>query len=98
MTTPIFARVSLLAGFAFLVAGLAAQEPAPEAVFVGGKVVTVDPGFAIREGFAVRGGRIVAVGSSAEMRALARGGATQVHELGGRMVLPGLIDSHVHAP
>ncbi len=75
-----------------------AQEPEPEAVFVGGKIVTVDADFRVREAFAVRGGKIVAVGTAREMRALAREGVTQVHDLGGRMVLPGLIDSHVHAP
>lgn len=75
-----------------------AQEAPPEAVFHGGKVVTVDAGFSVQEALAVRGGRIVATGTSAAMRALARPGQTQLHDLGGRMVLPGLIDSHVHAP
>ena len=37
-------------------------------------------------------------GTSAAVRALAVPGRTTVHDLGGRMVLPGLIDSHVHAP
>ena len=74
-------------------------EPAtPDAIFVNGKVVTVDPGFSVREAFAVRAGRIVATGTTREMRALARDGTTQVRDLGGRTVLPGLIDSHVHAP
>ena len=76
----------------------AAQEGPPDAVFFGGKVVTVDAAFGVREAFAVRAGRIVAVGTSAEMRALGRAGQTQFHDLGGRTVLPGLIDSHVHAP
>ncbi len=76
----------------------AAQEGPPDAVFFGGKVVTVDAGFGVREAFAVRAGRIVTVGTSAEMRALGRAGLTQFHDLGGRTVLPGLIDSHVHAP
>jgi len=74
-----------------------AQEP-PTAVFVGGKIVTADAEFRVREAFAVRGGKIVATGTTREMRALAREGVTAVHDLGGRMVLPGLIDSHVHAP
>ena len=74
-----------------------AQEP-PAAVFVGGKIVTADAEFRVREAFAVRGGKIVATGTTREMRALAREGVTAVHDLGGRMVLPGLIDSHVHAP
>jgi predicted amidohydrolase YtcJ len=74
-----------------------AQAPAPDAVFYNAKVVTVDGQFAVREAFAVREGRIVAVGGRSEVQALA-GAGTQRHDLGGRMVLPGLIDSHVHAP
>jgi len=77
---------------------LAAQEAPPDAVFLNGKVVTVDAGFTVREAFAVRGGKIVAVGSSTEIRRLAREGTTRAHDLGGKLVLPGLIDSHVHAP
>jgi predicted amidohydrolase YtcJ len=73
------------------------QEAAPDAIFRGGKIVTVDAGFTVHEAFAVRGERIVAVGRNADISALARPGTTTVHELGGRMVLPGLIDSHVHA-
>jgi hypothetical protein len=103
--TPLPARPRRLAFFGcgllavFILARAAlAQEAPPDAVFVGGKVVTVDQQFSVHEAFAVRGGRIVAVGTSAAMRALAREGVTQVHELGGRFVLPGLIDSHVHAP
>ena len=77
---------------------LPAQEPPPDAVFLGGKILTVDAGFTVREAFAVRGGKIVAVGTTAEIRRLAQPGKTSTHELGGQMVLPGLIDSHVHAP
>ena len=80
-----------------LVSPLCGQEP-PDAIFVGGKVVTVDAGFSVQEAFAVRGGRVVAVGSTEAVRRLARPAQTEVHELGGKMVLPGLIDSHVHAP
>lgn len=75
-----------------------AQEPPPDAVFVNGKVATVDADFTVREAFAVRGGRIVATGTNAAIRALARPNVTAVHDLAGRTVLPGLIDSHVHAP
>ncbi len=69
----------------------------PDAVYVGGKVITVDNSFAVREAFAVKDGRIVAVGETATIRALARPGVTTVHDLRGRAVMPGLIDSHVHA-
>jgi predicted amidohydrolase YtcJ len=50
----------------------------------------------VHEAFAVREGRIVAVGGSAAITALV-GAGTRRHELGGKTVLPGLIDSHVHA-
>jgi predicted amidohydrolase YtcJ len=75
-----------------------AQEPPPDAVWLNGKVLTVDANFTVAEAMAVRGGRIAATGTSRAMRALARDSVTQVRDLGGRMVLPGLIDSHVHAP
>ncbi|MBI3078210.1 MAG: amidohydrolase family protein [Deltaproteobacteria bacterium] len=67
----------------------------PEIVLVNGKVVTVDDRFSIREAVAIRDGKFLAVGTSAEIRALA-GPNTRVIDLKGRTVLPGLIDSHIH--
>ncbi|MCZ2344132.1 MAG: amidohydrolase [Bacteroidales bacterium] len=59
------------------------------------KVVTVDAQFSMAEAVAIRDGKIVAVGKSADMAAL-RGPQTRVIDAQGRMVLPGLYDSHVH--
>ncbi len=50
----------------------------------------------LAEALAIRGGRVVAVGSSAACAAAAAGAA--IHDLGGRTVLPGLIDAHLHWP
>ena len=61
-----------------------------------GKIVTVDRAFSIKQAVAVRGGRVITVGSDREMRPLT-GPATRVIDLGGRTVIPGLIDSHIHA-
>jgi predicted amidohydrolase YtcJ len=72
-------------------------DPPPSHVFHTGKIVTVDPQFRIAEAMAIRDGRIVAVGTTADIRKLAGSGTQQV-DLGGKTVLPGLIDSHVHAP
>ncbi|MFJ9567008.1 amidohydrolase [Streptomyces fuscichromogenes] len=69
---------------------------APTLVLTGGQVLTADRDFAVTEGVAVRGRDIVATGSDADMRALA-GPGTRIVELGGRTVLPGLNDSHLHA-
>ena len=76
-----------------LLAG-AAQAQTADTILLDGKIVTFDS--APAEALAVRGDRIVAVGRSADIRALA-GPATRVIDLAGRTVIPGLIDSHIHA-
>lgn len=60
-----------------------------------GRIVTVDAKFSIHEAIAIRRKRIVYVGTNAGALALV-GPATESIDLGGKMVLPGLIDSHVH--
>ncbi|HEY8548462.1 MAG TPA: amidohydrolase [Vicinamibacterales bacterium] len=83
-----------------VIAGLAAacREPVPPAdlVLLGGKVLTVDEGFAMAEAFAVRDGRFVAVGTDTEVRQHV-GPSTRVIEARGRTVIPGIVDAHVHA-
>jgi predicted amidohydrolase YtcJ len=59
------------------------------------KVITVDRDSRIAEAVAIRGDRIVAVGADAEVAALA-GPETRMIDAGGRSLLPGLYDSHVH--
>ena len=73
----------------------AAENEKPSAVFHNGNILTVDPGFKRVEAFAVLRDRIVAVGTNAEMLALA-GSQTQKIDLQGKMVMPGIIDSHTH--
>lgn len=68
---------------------------APAAIYVHGHVYTVDPARPWVEAFAVSGGRFHALGSDAEIRALA-GPGTDIVDLEGHMVLPGLHDMHVH--
>lgn len=65
-------------------------------VLLNGKIVTVDPKFSMAEAIAVRDGRIVAVGASTDLRKMA-GSQARVIDLEGRTVIPGLIDSHMHA-
>jgi predicted amidohydrolase YtcJ len=60
-----------------------------------GKVVTVDRDFSIREAVAVKDGKILAVGTNDEVLK-SKGPKTEIIDLAGRMVIPGLIDSHVH--
>ena len=85
-------RALTLAGLAVV---LAAAQPA-EFILHSGKIVTVDAQFRIVDSMAVRGSRIVAVGTRAEISKLA-GPHTRQIDLQGKTVLPGLMDSHVHA-
>jgi predicted amidohydrolase YtcJ len=73
-----------------------AQAQAPDTVLLNGKIVTLDGGSTVAQAVAVRNGRITAVGPSGDIRALA-GPATRTIDLAGRTVIPGLIDSHMHA-
>ncbi|WP_395672803.1 amidohydrolase [Inquilinus sp.] len=66
-----------------------------EAVYINGKVYTADAGDSVVQGFAVAGGRFVAVGSDAEVRQHV-GPGTRVVDLQGRFVSPGLADGHFH--
>ena len=61
-----------------------------------GRIITVDGAFSIAEAVAVAGDRIVAVGTTAEVRATAGPTARQV-DLRGRAVIPGLMDNHLHS-
>ena len=66
-----------------------------DTVFLNGKVLTVDQSFSIAEAMAVKGERIIAVGSNDAVRAKA-GASTRVIDLNGKTVIPGLIDNHMH--
>jgi len=88
---------SLAAVLLLPLASLAADRPAaaPDLILHHGKIVTVDDRFSIREAVAIKDGRILEVGSSRTLLSH-RGPNTQVVDLQGRTVLPGLIDSHTH--
>jgi len=69
---------------------------APDLILHHGRIVTADAKFSVVEAMAVEKGRIVATGTSAAMLAR-KGPSTKLVDLAGKMVLPGLIDAHVHA-
>ncbi len=73
---------------------IAGERPAELALF-GGNVVTLDPARPQATAAAVRDGRVVALGSDAEIKPFL-GPATRQIDLKGRTVLPGLTDAHVH--
>jgi len=83
-----------LALFALAPAMATAQAPA-DLVFTNGRIYTVDDAHPEASALAVRGGRVLFVGSDAEARALA-GSATRVIDLHGNTVFPGFTDAHAH--
>ena len=96
-----------VAAFALAIIGLASsagisagggQQPAVDAadlVLTNGKVVTVEEGAPNAQAVAIRGSRIVAVGSSAEIKKHV-GPKTQVIDVRGQLVIPGFIEGHGH--
>ena len=73
-----------------------APVAAADAVYTNAKVLTVDSKFSTAEAFAVTGGKFVAVGTKADIQRYV-GNNTQVVDLKGRTVIPGLSDNHFHA-
>jgi hypothetical protein len=91
------ARVAAIA--AGLVASLiqtAAQAQPAELIVVRARIATLDAASTTASALAVRDGRLIAVGSDAAVQATA-GPATRRVDAGGRTLIPGLIDSHMHA-
>ena len=89
------AFIVLAAGIAGTAVMLDAQQAPPDIILTNGKIITVDAQFRIAQAVAVRGDRIVKVGTNPEITALA-GPDTRRIDLQGRSVVPGLIDNHAH--
>lgn len=71
------------------------SAPGPDTILVNGKIFTSNEQAPWAQAIAIRGERIVAVGDSATIVSLAREGTRRI-DLGGRTVVPGLNDAHVH--
>jgi predicted amidohydrolase YtcJ len=74
---------------------IGARAQSADTILVNGKIVSGDAAAPVRGAIAIADGKILALGDDAEMRRFA-GPGTQVVDLGGRTVIPGLIDSHIH--
>ena len=95
------ARLSALRSLALASAVLGLSGCAHQAttgadtVYLNGKIVTADKRFSVAEAVAIKDGKFVGVGSSEAMRRHVAP-HTRVVDLGGRTVVPGLMDSHTH--
>jgi predicted amidohydrolase YtcJ len=93
-------RIFAILGFlGFVALGLscssAVDKELADLIFYNGRIYTVDPQLPWAEAVAVKGNRILAVGTSQEMLEH-KGEDTRVEDLQGRLMLPGFIDSHTH--
>ncbi|HKQ40671.1 MAG TPA: amidohydrolase [Verrucomicrobiae bacterium] len=84
-------------------AGYAEETPAPsptpgdaDVIVINANVATQDPTAPQAAAFAVKDGKFVSVGEESRVKAL-QGPATKVIDAGGRTIIPGLNDSHIHA-
>jgi predicted amidohydrolase YtcJ len=71
------------------------QSPGPDLLVINAKIVTVDPHFSIAQAMSIKDGKVLATGTSEQLLP-ARAASTVVFDAGGKTILPGLIDSHVH--
>lgn len=88
------ASAALCIGSALLAQQTPAASP-PDLILTGGKVFTADSAGLWAEAVAIRGDRIIAVGTTEQVRRLARGSTREI-ALDGRVVIPGINDAHDH--
>jgi predicted amidohydrolase YtcJ len=74
--------------------GSASAETADTVLF-NGRILTVDREFSVREAIAIAHGRVLATGTTADMKKLADDKGRLI-DLGGRTIIPGLTDGHIH--
>lgn len=74
---------------------MSSQNPRADVIITGGHIATMDEQRPLASAVAIKDGRFMAVGSDQDVMAY-RGDRTQVIDVGGRTVVPGLNDSHIH--
>ncbi len=93
-------RSAVLFVLASLVGMGCARSPDPsataDAIYVGGDIVTISDAQPVAEALAVKDGKILAVGTRAELEQAHKGDTTKIVDLGGKALLPGFLDAHSH--
>jgi len=86
---------ALLVAIVALVPVVVLAQSAPDLIIHHAKVFTADPAHRFAEAVAIQGNKIVAVGTNADITAMA-GDRTKRIDAGGRVVVPGFNDAHTH--
>jgi hypothetical protein len=87
--------MSLAAAATAATAPSASPDTPADTIYINGYIYTVDAHDSVKEALAVRDGRIAYVGTTAAAKAMS-GPATHIIDLHGRMLMPGLVDGHMH--
>jgi hypothetical protein len=67
-----------------------------DTIYLGGNIITLNDAQPSAEALAIKDGKILALGSRAEIEKINKGVATKVVDLGGKTLLPGFLDAHSH--
>src|SRR5882757_7777336 len=87
--------LALFAALALAWTASSASAQTADTILFNGKILTVDKDFSTQEALAIGHGQVLATGTSAAIKQLADG-RTRMIDLGGRTVIPGLTDGHIH--
>ncbi len=87
--------VQLVLVLFFGIAACGQARPVADVILTNGRVYTVNAQQPWAEAIAIKDGKILAVGKSSELAAF-RGSKTEMRDAGGRLVLPGFVDCHIH--
>jgi predicted amidohydrolase YtcJ len=79
-----------------IIVGSCTQIEKADLVIINGKVLTIDKDKPTAEAIAVKGENIIALGTTSKISAMIESGFTKVIDAGGRLVIPGFNDAHVH--
>ena len=90
-----FRCIAVLTFILLISTALALAETPADVIVLNARVYTVNPQQPWAEAIAIRGDKIVAVGSAKDL-ATYRGASTKTIDAGGRLVLPGFTDCHIH--
>ncbi len=71
------------------------QSKSADVIYHNARVITIDPQFGVAQAVAIADGKILAVGTDADIRKLA-GSSTKQVDLGGKTLMPGFYDNHIH--
>jgi predicted amidohydrolase YtcJ len=97
MTIKSLLIAALATSVAFVVGCSSVQpEQAADTIYTGGSIITVNDAQPTAEAVAVKNGKILMVGSAADVEKAHKGAATQIVDLTGKTLVPGFLDPHSH--